>query len=182
MNNPLAQKYNYYLNESHRLNEELKSEEAYSELLENVLFELLGEEDFTKLFEYAMKGSVTHDEKGNRLSPAQSARRQHRIAQIVKIGRNSADADITSRAATSLVAKGGIGAGVKDSNKDRSRYVSVRDALRTGNKIEIKHDRPLDDPSGTFADSEQKRISKMRRDKIQNEKLKKEKDSQSNTF
>ena len=57
MNNPLAQKYNYYLNESHRLNEELKSEEAYSELLENVLFELLGEEDFTRLFEYVLPAS-----------------------------------------------------------------------------------------------------------------------------
>ena len=50
-NNPLVQKAQYYLNESHRLSEELKSEEAYSELLENILFELLGEEDFTKLFE-----------------------------------------------------------------------------------------------------------------------------------
>jgi hypothetical protein len=55
MNNPLAQKYNYYLNESNRLNEELKTEEAYSELLENVLFELLGEEEFYELFEEIKK-------------------------------------------------------------------------------------------------------------------------------
>jgi hypothetical protein len=182
MNNPLAQKYNYYLNESNRLNEELKTEESYSELLENVLFDILGEEDFTKLFEYVMRGTVTQDERGNALSADRSARRAKRIGEIIKIGRNSVDTDITSRAATSLVAKGAIGADVKDSNKEHSRYASVRDALRTGNKIEIKHDRPLDDPSGTFADSEQKRISKIRRNKIQNEKLKKEKDSQSNTF
>ena len=51
MNNPLAQKYNYYLNESHRLNEELKNETEYSELLENILVELIGEEAFYGLFE-----------------------------------------------------------------------------------------------------------------------------------
>jgi ribulose bisphosphate carboxylase small subunit len=37
MNNPLAQKAQYYLNESHRLSEELKNETQYSELLENIL-------------------------------------------------------------------------------------------------------------------------------------------------
>lgn len=41
MNNPLAQKYQYYLNESHRLNEELKSEQEYSEILESLLADLL---------------------------------------------------------------------------------------------------------------------------------------------
>jgi len=51
MNNPLAQKYNYYLNESNRLSEELQNETEYSELLENILVELIGEEAFYGLFE-----------------------------------------------------------------------------------------------------------------------------------
>ena len=185
MNNPLAQKYNYYLNESNRLNEELKSEEEYSELLENVLFELLDEEDFTKLFEYIMKGDVTHDEKGNRLSPERSARRAHRIGQIVKIGRRK-DLDLRTlnRAATSLVTKGAVGADVKDPKDSYSRATSVRDALRTGDKIQIRHDRPLDDPDSTYIDSERKRLSRGRRDFIKSKKQEydKQKDSQSNTF
>jgi len=37
MNNPLAQKYNYYLNESHRLSEELKNEVEYIQFLENII-------------------------------------------------------------------------------------------------------------------------------------------------
>jgi hypothetical protein len=37
MNNPLAQKYNYYLNESHRLSEELKTEKEYIEFLETFI-------------------------------------------------------------------------------------------------------------------------------------------------
>jgi len=51
MNNPLAQKYNYYLNESNRLSEELQNETEYSELLENILIELIGEEAFYGLFQ-----------------------------------------------------------------------------------------------------------------------------------
>ena len=51
MNNPLVQKAQYYLNEAHRLNEELKNETEYSELLENILVELIGEEEFYGLFE-----------------------------------------------------------------------------------------------------------------------------------
>ena len=51
MNNPLVQKAQYYLNETHRLNEELKNETEYSELLENILVELIGEEAFYGLFE-----------------------------------------------------------------------------------------------------------------------------------
>lgn len=49
MNNPLAQKYNYYLNESYRLSEELKNEVEYSELLENILLQILSEEELTEL-------------------------------------------------------------------------------------------------------------------------------------
>jgi len=110
MNNPLAQKAQYYLNESHRLSEELKSEEAYSELLENVLFELLGEEDFTKLFEYVMQGTLTHDEKGTPLSPERAARRAKRVGQIRSIGQAASLAGnrgLRDRAAFSIVAKGG---------------------------------------------------------------------------
>ena len=84
MNNPLAQKYNYYLNESNRLNEELKSEEAYSELLENVLFELLGEEDFTKLFE------AIGDHKIGSYIPGVSKHKLGRLEKIAHIARNAA--------------------------------------------------------------------------------------------
>ena len=44
MNNPLAQKAQYYLNESHRLSEELKAQQEYSELLESILTDLLNDE------------------------------------------------------------------------------------------------------------------------------------------
>ena len=104
MINPLTQKYQYYLNESHRLNEELKSEETYSELLENVIFELLGKEDFTELFEYVMKGTLTHDEKGTPLSPERAARRARRIAQIANIG--VINPENRNRAVAALLAKG----------------------------------------------------------------------------
>ena len=160
MNNPLAQKYNYYLNESHRLNEELKSEEAYSELLENVLFELLGEEDFTKLFEYVMRGSVTHDEKGKPLSPEKSARRAKRIGQIVDIGRKAGGYDKPlppgasmdkgddlkiHRAALSLVAKGVDVDDPKDvlppdAMGHQSSYGNVLNALSKGSKLRADQD------------------------------------------
>jgi hypothetical protein len=69
MNNPLAQKYNYYLNESHRLSEELQNETEYSELLENILVELIGEEAFYGLFEDMAqtpeRATETNQEKRN---------------------------------------------------------------------------------------------------------------------
>jgi len=103
MNNPLAQKYNYYLNESYRLSEELKSEEAYSELLENILFELLGPEHFTKLFEVAILEPVT----GYTDNPERRERRERRIKQIETIGRERAQQGLNlRRVASSLVAKG----------------------------------------------------------------------------
>jgi hypothetical protein len=150
MNNPLVQKYNYYLNESHRLNEELKTEESYSELLENVLFELLGEEDFTKLFEYVMKGTAAEDEKGNPLSKERSERRRKRIGQIVKIGREAAKDDRTEdqtdshltrdRAAASLAAKG---VDIDDVGDLRYNHQTIQgrvwDALRSGAKLRAGH-------------------------------------------
>jgi hypothetical protein len=177
MNNPLAQKYNYYLNESHRLNEELKSEEAYSELLENVLFELLGEEDFTKLFEYVMPGTVTHDASGKPLSPERSRRRANRIGQIVAIGRDAAaknDTSLVGRATDSLIAKGA------DADKKwNSRGNNVATALETGGKIKIQQDSPIRDYTDTRrnANSDQKIGSLRRRNKI-----KREKDDAANTF
>jgi hypothetical protein len=72
MNNPLAQKYNYYLNESHRLSEELKNEQEYSELLENILLELLSEEQLNELFR----------KEGPVKNPAQVAKRLSQMAQI----------------------------------------------------------------------------------------------------
>jgi hypothetical protein len=137
------------------LTEELKSEEQYSELLENVLFELLGPEDFTRLFEYVMQGSVTHDETGNPLSPERSARRAKRIAQIVDIGRKAGGYDKPlppgasmdkgddlkiHRAALSLVAKGVDVDDPKDSAPAdvmgmKSSYANVLDALSKGSKL-----------------------------------------------
>jgi hypothetical protein len=166
MNNPLAQKAQYYLNESNRLNEELQAEEAYSELLENVLFELLGEEDFTKLFEYVMKGNVTHDQKDNLLSKERSDRRAKRIGQIAQIGRDAAknnDEDRTERAASSLVAKG-ANSDVPGASMN-TRTSNVYTALKTGAKVKIKqggggeHER-LEREEG---DIKQKYLSKQRR-------------------
>jgi hypothetical protein len=42
MNNPIVQKYQYYLNESNRLAEELKAEQEYIELLEELISILEG--------------------------------------------------------------------------------------------------------------------------------------------
>ena len=177
MNNPLAQKYNYYLNESHRLNEELKTEESYSELLENVLFELLGEEDFTNLFEVVMQGTVTRDASGNPLSKERSERRAKRIGQIVAIGRKAAenkDEQLTNRVASSVLAKG---ATAGDENPDdNARSANVRTALKTGGKIKIQHDHRGSD-FRSFHDDQQKEISAKRRRKI-----KWEKDEEKNTF
>ena len=174
MNNPLAQKYNYYLNESHRLNEELKTEEAYSELLENVLFELLGEEDFTKLFEYVMQGTATKDEIGRDLSKAQSERRRNRIAQIVAIGREAArknDGQLRSRVVNSLIAKGATA----DQDK-RTRDNNLHAALNNDGKIKIQHDSPMDDVRQD-SDNRQKAGSLIRRNRIKSER-----DDSLNTF
>jgi hypothetical protein len=195
MNNPLAQKYNYYLNESYRLSEELKTEESYSELLENVLFELLGEEDFTKLFEYVMRGTVTHDENGNALSKERSARRAKRIGQIVDIGRKAAakindnpafnlngTANSASNAAFNLVGRATdslIAKGATADEKENSRGNNVFKALETGGKIKIQQDSPIRDYTDTrqAKDLDQKRGSLLRRNKI-----KRQRDDAANTF
>lgn len=173
MNNPLAQKYNYYLNESHRLNEELKSEEEYSELLENVLFDILGEEDFTKLFEYVMSGTVTHDGQYNPqpLSAAKSARRADRIGKIVAIGRAAAgkkDEQLTDRVAKSLVAKGADSPSVRGASMN-TRGSNVSTALKTGDKIKIRPDSSMDTIRQEY-DDDQIKMSKARRDKISGKK------------
>jgi hypothetical protein len=54
MNIPLAQKAQYYLNESNRLTEELAAHQEYSRLLEAVLEELLTEEQILQLREGIM--------------------------------------------------------------------------------------------------------------------------------
>jgi len=51
MNNPLVQRAQYYLNESHRLTEELNTQIEYSRLLEAVLEELVGTENFLAILE-----------------------------------------------------------------------------------------------------------------------------------
>jgi len=55
MNNPLAQKAQYYLNESYRLSEELKLEREYRELLENILIGSLTEEQVCQIKESLRK-------------------------------------------------------------------------------------------------------------------------------
>lgn len=66
MNNPLAQQAQYYLNESSRLSEELNTEIEYSAVLEAVLEELVGTEDFFKIMEvYSKPGSINYRADGS---------------------------------------------------------------------------------------------------------------------
>ena len=51
MNNPLLEKAKYYLNESNRLTEELDTQIQYSAVLEAVLEELVGTENFLAIIE-----------------------------------------------------------------------------------------------------------------------------------
>ena len=55
MNNFLAQKAQYYLNESEKLSEELKLEREYRELLENILIGALTEEQICEIRQGLMK-------------------------------------------------------------------------------------------------------------------------------
>lgn len=65
MNNQLAQKTQYYLNESNRLNEELKLEQDYTELLENILLELVENNTLTEeQLEEALRSRI-NPETGN---------------------------------------------------------------------------------------------------------------------
>ena len=168
MINPLTQKFQYYLNESHRLNEELKSEEAYSEILENVLFELLGEEDFTKLFEYVMKGTLTHDEKGNPLSPERAARRAHRIAQIANIGVINPERESRDRVIAALLAKGVSVPGQKYGEEDGDAIDAElyrRSRSATATPMEILPNR-VPHWKRTEADKGQKWLSLQRRTEL----------------
>jgi len=90
MNNPLVQRAQYYLNESHRLTEELNTEIEYSAVLEAVLEELIGTEDFLKIMEvYANPGSIdltaSGGERSNKPGRNNKAHVTHRIGQIGKI-------------------------------------------------------------------------------------------------
>ena len=49
MDNHLNQKYQYYLNESNRLSEQLKNEKEYSKILENVLKNFMTEEELSEI-------------------------------------------------------------------------------------------------------------------------------------
>jgi hypothetical protein len=74
MNNPLAQKYNYYLNESHRLSEELQNEVEYVSLLESLIFEAL----FGKKALAAMaKGAVKNNDTPSQLNVLTRAKEDH---------------------------------------------------------------------------------------------------------
>jgi hypothetical protein len=54
----LAKKYNYYLNESNRLNEELNTEIQYRQFLENVIVETLNEEQICELRDLLKKAGA----------------------------------------------------------------------------------------------------------------------------
>ena len=99
MNNPLVEKAKYYLNESNRLSEELNTEIEYSAVLEAVLEELVGTEDFLAIMEvYSNPGSITHKrgtgenlprgDKPGTNNRAQVTKRVVQLGQILK-GRQS---------------------------------------------------------------------------------------------
>lgn len=105
MNNPLAQQAQYYLNESDRLSEELNSEVEYSAVLEAVLEELVGTENFLKIMEvYSNPGSINltasggiRSDKPGRNNRANVTKRIGQLGKIV-IARQSKpgpDADVT---------------------------------------------------------------------------------------
>lgn len=91
MNNPLLEKAQYYLNESSRLTEELDTQIEYSAVLEGVLEELIGTENFLAIMEvYSNPGGVEFTSKGIRRVTDQSGKNnsEHvtkRIGQIGKI-------------------------------------------------------------------------------------------------
>jgi len=76
MNNPLAQRAQYYLNESDRLSEELNTEIEYSAVLEAVLEELVGTEIFLKIVE--------------RYIPAEGVSSTHRVVNGKRVERTDA--------------------------------------------------------------------------------------------
>jgi len=90
MNNPLAQRAQYYLNESSRLSEELNLQVEYSAVLEAVLEELVGTEDFLKIMEvYSKPGSIDvradgsiRGDKPGRNNKSNVARRIGQLGQI----------------------------------------------------------------------------------------------------
>jgi len=90
MNNPLAQRAQYYLNESSRLSEELNLQVEYSAVLEAVLEELVGTEDFLKIMEvYSKPGSIDvradgsiRSDKPGRNNKANVTRRIGQLGQI----------------------------------------------------------------------------------------------------
>jgi len=90
MNNPLAQQAQYYLNESSRLSEELNTEIEYSAVLEAVLEELVGTENFLKIMEvYSFPGGIDLTASGGIRSdkPGRNNRANvtKRIGQLGKI-------------------------------------------------------------------------------------------------
>jgi hypothetical protein len=90
MNNPLAQQAQYYLNESSRLSEELNTEIEYSAVLEAVLEELVGTEDFLKIMEvYSNPGSIdltaSGGERSNKPGRNNKANVKKRIGQLGQI-------------------------------------------------------------------------------------------------
>ena len=99
MNNSFTQKAQYYLNESNRLTEELDTQIQYSAVLEAVLEELVGTENFLKIMEsYVPKPGVSATHKvvdGQRVERT-DAEKQRYGAHLGKI------MDIRDRAASGV--------------------------------------------------------------------------------
>lgn len=118
MNNPLAQKYNYYLNESNRLSEELQNEVEYVSLLESLIFEAL----FNKKTLAAMaKGAVKNNDTPSQLNVLTRAKEDHgeefatqlsRIRGMLgidgKVGETSDTSEIGTRTPATITKTGKI--------------------------------------------------------------------------
>lgn len=116
MNNPLIEKAKYYLNESNRLSEELNSQVEYSAVLEAVLEELVGTEDFLKIMEvYSNPGSIEQTASGGMRSDkpgtnnkANVTKRISQLGQILK-GRQSKAQIEPATDRTGIPLKGSMG-------------------------------------------------------------------------
>lgn len=84
MNNQLAQKYQYYLNECFDLNEKLLFEKKYTNLLENIILNILTEEEITSLDEGWLKDRLMHLLRGGLLTGALALQHQFLPGEYVK--------------------------------------------------------------------------------------------------
>ena len=133
MNNSFTQKAQHYLNESYRLTEELDSQIEYSGILEAVLEELVGTEDFLEIMEYYLprKGTsptqrVAQDGTVTQRTPQQT---QHYLKRLDSIRRIGVRALKTQDDTGSAEASKGAGV-VEPKGTNIHKYVKARDIGR----------------------------------------------------